>query len=352
MFCSLDDFRAIATTCQRSKVGKLLPDALYVHISALPALDPLLQRYESEARHLAACPEGITLVKFNLKQPSISYLFYPEFDSDPHPALQASIQVNLQRWEVKQRDYRNASNPFILHRKETFVTIDYPHYQQFAALTRQEAALGLLDNPQTIGTRLTWEERLAQSKVAFQGHTLVYHSLLNPESEPVRIDRHKAAISRNDFSKPVRLALEAGLLPQKTTFFDYGCGQGGDLERISKLGYTSSGWDPHYRPEAPQIAADVVNLGYVINVIESQVERREALVKAWELTGQVLIVAAQVLIAQGNSQIAYGDGVITSRNTFQKYYDQEELKIYIDQVLGVDAVPAALGIYFVFRDEA
>jgi DNA phosphorothioation-associated putative methyltransferase len=28
------------------------------------------------------------------------------------------------------------------------------------------------------------------------------------------------------------------------------------------------------------------------------------------------------------------------------------LKIYIDQVLGVDAVPAALGIYFVFRDEA
>jgi DNA phosphorothioation-associated putative methyltransferase len=95
-----------------------------------------------------------------------------------------------------------------------------------------------------------------------------------------------------------------------------------------------------------------VNLGYVINVIESQAERREALIKAWELTGQMLIVAAQVLIAQGNSQIAYGDGVITSRNTFQKYYDQEELKIYIDQVLGVDSVPAALGIYFVFRDEA
>jgi DNA phosphorothioation-associated putative methyltransferase len=95
-----------------------------------------------------------------------------------------------------------------------------------------------------------------------------------------------------------------------------------------------------------------VNLGYVINVIESQAERREALIKAWELTGQMLIVAAQVLIAQGNSQIAYGDGVITSRNTFQKYYDQEELKIYIDQVLGADSVPAALGIYFVFRDEA
>ncbi len=352
MFCSLDDFSAIAVTCQRSKVGKLLPDALYVHVSALESLDPLLQEYESEAREIASRPEGITLVKFNLEKPSISYLSYPDFDSDPHPALQSSIQVNLQSREVNYRDYGEAGNPFILHRKETFVATDYPHYQQFAALTRQEEALGLLDNPRAIGTRLAWEERLAQFKVAFQGHTLIHRSLLNAQSTQVKIDRHKAAISRNDFSKPVRLALEAGLLNQTTTFFDYGCGQGGDLERVGKLGYESTGWDPYYRPDSPLVAADVVNLGYVINVIESQTERREALIKAWELTGQVLIVAAQVLITQGNSQIAYGDGVITSRNTFQKYYDQEELKIYIDQVLGVDSVPAALGIYFVFRDEA
>ncbi|MGQ9869562.1 DNA phosphorothioation-associated putative methyltransferase [Leptodesmis sp.] len=352
MLSPFEQLDTILSTCQRSKVGKLLPDALYVHVSALESLDPLLQEYEREAREIASCPEGITLVKFSLEKLSISYLSYPEFDSDPHPALQSSIQVNLQSREVNYRDYSAASNPFILHRKETFVTPDYPHYQQFAALTRQEEALGLLDNPRTIGTRLAWEERLAQFQVAFQGHTLVHQSLLRPQSTQPKIDRHKAAISRNDFSKPVRLALEAGLLNQHTTFFDYGCGQGGDLERIAKLGYDSAGWDPHYRPNAPLMQADVVNLGYVINVIESPAERREALMKAWGLTRQVLIVAAQVLIAQGNNQIAYGDGVITSRNTFQKYYDQEELKIYIDQVLGVDSVPVALGIYFVFRDEA
>jgi DNA phosphorothioation-associated putative methyltransferase len=352
MLHRLDEFSAIATACQRSKVGKLLPDALYVHVSALQALDPLLQAYELEARKLADSIEQATLVKFNFEKPSVSYLSYPAFDADPHPALQASIQVNLQTREVNHRNYGEANNPFILHRKETFVASDYPHYQQFAALTRQEEALGLLDNPRSIGTRQAWEERLAHLKVAFQGHSLVHRSLLNIQSSTVKIDRHKAAISRNDFSKPVRLALEAGLLNHDTTFYDYGCGQGGDLDRVAKLGYTSSGWDPYYRPDIPLKAADVINLGYIINVIESQAERREALMKAWELTQQVLIVAAQVLIAQGNSQIAYGDGVITSRNTFQKYYDQEELKIYIDQVLGVDAVPVALGIYFVFRDEA
>lgn len=350
MLCSSTDFSVIALLCQRSNIGKLLPEALYVHVSALQALDPLLQSYEHQARQIANGPVEITLVKFNLKKPSISYLRYPDFDTDPHPALQSSLQVNLQSREVNYRDYGNAANPFILHRKETFVTTDYPHYPTFAALTRQEEALGLLDNPRAIGTRLAWEERLNQFQVALQGHTLIHQP--RAESAQVKIDRHKAAIRRNDFSKPVRLALEAGLLNADTTFFDYGCGQGGDLERVAKLGFTSAGWDPHYRPDSPHTAADVVNLGYVINVIELQTERRQALLKAWELTGQVLIVAAQVLIAQGNSQIAYGDGVITSRNTFQKYYDQEELKIYIDQVLGVDAVPAGLGIYFVFRDEA
>lgn len=352
-----EQFDAIAQTCQHSKVGKLLPNALYVHVSALPTLDPLLQHYEQTARRIAAFPERFTLVKFSLEKPSISYLCYPDFDDDPHPALQTSMQVNLQNQEVHLRDYGDSDNPFILHRKETFVTPDYPHYSQFAALTRQEEALGLLENPREIGTRLAWEARLAQYRVAFQGHTLFHRtSLPSPltpiKSTPLKIDRHKAAISRNDFSKPVRLALEAGLLNQTTTFFDYGCGQGGDIERVAKLGYESAGWDPYYRPETPLMPADVVNLGYVINVIEAPAERREALIHAWELTQQVLVVAAQVLIAQGNHQIAYGDGVITSRNTFQKYYDQEELKIYIDQVLGVDAVPAALGIYFVFRDEA
>jgi DNA phosphorothioation-associated putative methyltransferase len=352
MFCSLDEFSTIASICRRSRVGKLLPDALYVHVSVLQALDPLLQDYERDARQIAVSIETATLVKFSTEKPSISYLVYPDFDADPHPALQSSIQVDLRNREVNCRNYGGTNNPFILHRKETFVTPNYPFYQQFAALTRQEEALGLLDNPRSIGTHSAWEQRLSEYRVTFQGHTLIPRSPLTTQSSIVKIDRHKAAISRNDFSKPVRLALEAGLFTAGTSFFDYGCGQGGDAERIGKLGYTCSGWDPHYRSDTPTVSADVVNLGYVINVIESQAERREALIKAWELAQQVLIVAAQVLIAQGNSQIAYGDGVITSRNTFQKYYDQEELKLYIDQVLNVDAVPVALGIYFVFRDEA
>jgi len=342
----------VAALCQRSPVGKLLPDALYVHHSALKALDPRLQAYEKQARQLAALPEQATLIKFSTHKPTISFLFYPEFDRDPHPALQASIQVNLSTRAVECRDYSHTENPPLLHRKETLVTRDYPLYKEFAALTQQEEVLGLLSNARTIGTRQGWKQRLHEYQVQLQGHCLVSQSTPSSPQPKFKIERHKAAITRGDFSRPVRLAIEAGLFGPETQFFDYGCGQGGDLERVAQLGYSSAGWDPYYRPHTRLAPADIVNLGYVINVIESQAERREALIQAWDLTRQILVVAAQVLVAQDNRRIAYGDGIVTSRNTFQKYYDQEELKIYIDQVLGVDAIPVALGIYFVFRDEA
>ncbi|MGC1247826.1 MAG: DNA phosphorothioation-associated putative methyltransferase, partial [Spirulinaceae cyanobacterium] len=203
-----------------------------------------------------------------------------------------------------------------------------------------------------IGTQKEWQQRLANYGVELQGHYLACPLHKAFKTRTIKIERHKAAMVRKSLSRPVRLALEADLFSPDTTFFDYGCGWGGDVERMAKKGYQSSGWDPYYRPETAPTSSAVVNLGYIINVIEDLAERREALVRAWELTQQVLIVAAQVLISSSSrGQIAYGDGVITNRSTFQKYYEQEELKSYIDQVLNADAIPVGLGIYFVFRNE-
>jgi DNA phosphorothioation-associated putative methyltransferase len=168
----------------------------------------------------------------------------------------------------------------------------------------------------------------------------------------VEIERHKAAMNRVEISRPVKLAIACEILTTETEFFDYGCGLGGDVERLQQQGFICNGWDPYYFPENPLISADIVNLGYVINVIENTEERNQALIRSWELTKQVLIVSAQVLISNpSNHLLAYGDGVITKRNTFQKYYEQQELKLYIEETLEVNAIPVGLGIFFVFRDE-
>jgi DNA phosphorothioation-associated putative methyltransferase len=318
------------------------------------ALDPELQALEQRTQVVTPQVQSATLIKFSHATAQVVYLFYPDFDQEAHPALQSSIQIDLITLIAKERDYSKTDNPPILHRKETFVNADYPDYDHFVWLTKQEEVLGLLDNAQGIGLRNAWEQRLRSRNLVIHGHALAcpIQTGAAPIQAKPKIQRHKAAIARVTASKPVRLAVEAGLFPPDTTYFDYGCGHGADIEYIKRLGLASAGWDPHFRPDIPHASADVVNLGYIINVIEDTAERRDALINAWGLAQKVLIVAAQVLIDdRTRGVIAYGDGIITSRNTFQKYYEQEELKAYVDQVLGVDAIPVALGIYFVFRDE-
>jgi DNA phosphorothioation-associated putative methyltransferase len=166
------------------------------------------------------------------------------------------------------------------------------------------------------------------------------------------ISRHKTAIKRPDLSRPIRLALEHGLLNLDTSLFDYGCGYGDDIERLNEQGIVSTGWDPVHRPDPEREQADVVNLGYVVNVIEDAEERATVLRDACSLSRKLLIVSARLSIEAKNgiSPSPYGDGCVTSRGTFQKFYEQHELRDWINQVLGVSSVAVAPGIFYVFRD--
>lgn len=168
----------------------------------------------------------------------------------------------------------------------------------------------------------------------------------------VSIPRHKTAIRRGDFSRPVKCLLRDGLVDPTVSLFDYGCGRGEDVELLQADGVTCTGWDPAYRPHFPRQEADVVNLGYVLNVIEDLQERSATLRSAWGLCRRLLTVAAQVLMAgRGKTPVAFGDGVLTGRGTFQKFYDQDELKAYLECELGTEAIPAAPGVFYLFKDD-
>lgn len=166
------------------------------------------------------------------------------------------------------------------------------------------------------------------------------------------IPRHKTALRRRDHSLPVKCALRDGLIDPTRTVFDYGCGHGRDVELLTERGIASQGWDPAFFPDRPRCPADVVNLGYVINVIEAPEERASTLRNAWELCRRLLIVSAQVLLpGRGQAKVKFGDGILTSRGTFQKFYGQGELKGFLEAELGSKAIPAELGVYYIFKDE-
>ena len=167
------------------------------------------------------------------------------------------------------------------------------------------------------------------------------------------IARHKTAISRSDLSRPIKRALADGILTTELRVLDYGCGLGDDVRGLTALGIDAAGWDPVHRPDGELRSSPIVNIGYVVNVIEDPGERQTALREAWGLTEQTLIVSGRLdMEARRSSMLrAFGDGCITSRDTFQKYFDQLELRNWIDQTLSVSAVAAAPGVFYVFRAE-
>ena len=166
-----------------------------------------------------------------------------------------------------------------------------------------------------------------------------------------QIERHRTAQRRSALSSPMQHLLRFGFLDGSRSLFDYGCGRGDDLRLLTELNVPASGWDPVFRPDAGRQSADIVNLGFVLNVIEDPDERGKTLKAAFALTRKVLIVSVMLGYQSKREQFAtYEDGVRTQRNTFQKYYVQDEFRSYVEKTLGANAIPIAAGICLVFRD--
>ena len=92
-------------------------------------------------------------------------------------------------------------------------------------------------------------------------------------------------------------------------------------------------------------------MGYVLNVIEDPAERLEALVDAFRHARRLLLVFGLIQETVESDRAAqYGDGILTRRNTFQKFFEQQELQQYIKDALDSTALPVALGVFYVFRD--
>ena len=339
----------------RIPYGKRLPGAVYVWGEGCSNLGTEIGSVLKEVLESCGNWTEFNVVKLRTEEMKVSLLAYPKFFEEAHPALQRAITVDLVTGETRRADYTDNINPPILHRKEQMLPSDHPRRAEFRELTEAEEAEGLYADTRTIGFRLNWERLLSQKGLSIEGHTLKrlegeWVEPVDDEAEVV-IERHRTALRRYELSKPVKCLMEAGLLKPGKSFFDYGCGLGTDMAGLQAVGYTVGGWDPNFRQDGEKRLAPVVNLGYVLNVIEDPVERLEALHGAWELTTEVLVVAALIQrTVDEESARLFRDGVLTKRNTFQKYFEQRELQQYIEDALETTAVPLALGVFVVFRD--
>ncbi|MDI1277449.1 DNA phosphorothioation-associated putative methyltransferase [Methylobacter sp.] len=341
--------------------GKKVLNNVYWHSSLTTSQNDDVQQHIVEAEDLAGLQAGTdyNVVKYDVKDDALSLLWYPNFFNDPFPALERSYRINLSTKRVEKRSYQASLNPPILHRKELFLSQDNPHIPQFRELTATAEQLGLFENPIHIGFKQAWENLIAEK--GFQlvdrhfvpiGNLEANGQQQNLVSTPsATIARHLTALSRSNLSAPMQCLARHGFLDGALSVFDYGCGKGDDIRNLTANAIPASGWDPHYAADQPKQAADIVNLGFVINVIENYQERLEALLGAYNLTRQVLVVSAMLINQNALNGRVFNDGVITQRNTFQKYFTQTELKAFLNDTLETDAIPVAPGIFFIFKDQ-
>jgi DNA phosphorothioation-associated putative methyltransferase len=344
-------------------LGKQVGHRHYVHADQLVGLDDAARARVTRAQDLLnhRNKASFNVVRVNEALEEVVFLNYPTLGSVPFPALASSWRVHVPASLVTYRSYLQSLNPPILHRTELLLPDEHPSKAACTSLTESCESLGLFDNTSIIGFQRQWFELIREKGYELSGFSLIpignvaesdYDSSYSETSvDPTSIERHRTALSRSSLSAPVQSLIRDGLLHPKKSFFDYGCGRGDDLTSLHTSGFSAAGWDPYFRPDGEQIVADVVNLGFVINVIEDRDERIQALENAFALASDVLAIAA-MLATESHSKLgcSYRDGIVTRRNTFQKYYTQAELQQFIEAVLDQDAYPAAPGVFYAFKN--
>jgi DNA phosphorothioation-associated putative methyltransferase len=329
--------------------GKVVGGARYLHVSGLS--EEALDAIRAAVAGVGAPVEGFNVVKLVPDSTRLSLLHYPDFFERAFPLLTESWTVDLAAGRCDRRAYDPARNPPVLHRKELLLWRDDPRRTEFARLTAEAERHDLFANTLTIGHKTQWDDLLRAKGLRIDGHALVpLTSPVESATEAVDVQRHRTAMARRGLSTPMQALWRHGYLAGAMTVFDYGCGRGDDLAALETTGVAARGWDPYFRPDAPREESDVVNLGFVLNVIEDPGERREALTRAYGLARRVLAVSALLGgRAAEERHRAFGDGVLTTRNTFQKYFGHEELGEYIATVLGREPVSVGPGLFFVLR---
>ena len=339
---------------------KIVGSNWYVHLSQADLLDAQARVCLERARGLLGSYDidQFNVLKFHESLRRVSFLSYPSFFDDAFPILKSYLLVDLDTSTVRYRDLSGSENPPLLHRKELLLAADHLCSKNFSEITSLAEEIGLFKEPSRIGLKLSWDKLVKSHGYVVEGNTLVPlgndESTSDEDSAPVLVEaisRHKTALVRSVLSAPLQALIRLGLLPLGATFFDYGCGRGSDVRQVSLIGNSASGWDPYFAPNNERKPATVVNLGFVINVIEDPIERAEALVGAYALTDGVLAVSAMLHPGAGVRGTEFRDGYRTERNTFQKYFSQGELGQYIEATLGETPHPVGPGIFLVFKDQ-
>lgn len=153
----------------------------------------------------------------------------------------------------------------------------------------------------------------------------------------IKTKPYLTAIHRTKISLPLKTTIP--FLKEESKILDYGCGYGFDVKYLKENNYLANGYDKYISSKFNKIeyeSYDVINLFYVLNVIEDIEERVEVLKAIKDLANDtstffICVRGYEEFKKYKGKYEVYKDGIITSRNTFQKYYKEEEIYEFLKE---------------------
>jgi hypothetical protein len=144
--------------------------SLYVHRTAM---DDLPDAVREAVWDFEGTDWSVMRVDMERGRPAaVMFGWTTSWEDDPHPKLLRSVLYRKGRggeWFVaSERTYLDRP---VYHRKETMLPADHPRHAEYAALTAQEDAAGLLGR-RDIGRESQWSELLSCAGYELVGHTL------------------------------------------------------------------------------------------------------------------------------------------------------------------------------------
>lgn len=112
--------------------GKKLPNAVYIYVGEEVPAPNEISVFLDRLRSTIDFPDGFNVLKLGRRDFKLSLLSYPEFFSDPHPALCKAMQIDLNTGKIQRTKYSGRPNPPILHRKEAFLPPGHPKILEFS----------------------------------------------------------------------------------------------------------------------------------------------------------------------------------------------------------------------------
>lgn len=130
------------------------------------------------------------------------------------------------------------------------------------------------------------------------------------------------------------------------SILDYGCGHGFDLNFLKDNGYQVTGYDKYIakcsNPNYNQYSYTKIYCFYVLNTIADKEERLHVLkdlLSVLKQDGSIYLAVRSIeeLNSMKNKKYTtYNDGIVTSRNTFQKYFTKEDVSNLLNPIENIN----------------